>query len=145
MIDLKINLNSNMFLPNLGDLIKGITIHIMQKHSELRVLESIDLNADMDTNTNKLWDWFVELFEEHLTHLLKDFCDNVSVNVYDDYNVEHMNSKNNLQISVTFNEDKVNKNGIVLNSLFTTAILLINCNNHNCDECRRLQLPCNKV
>lgn len=147
MTHLKVDLKSrdNMFMPGLGELIQAVSIHLMRKHSELRVLESVDFDKDMDAETTRKWTFFVELFEEKFTELLKDFCDSVSVNVYDDYNVEHMNSKNNLEIVVNFNEDKVNKNGIVLNALFAMARVVKECNDHKCDECHRLGLKCNKI
>lgn len=146
MTHLKVNLKSkdNMFMPSVGELVNAITIHLLQKHEPLRILENIDFDKELTEEENTEWNTFVDMFTDIFNDLMKDFCSSVSINIYDDYNGDKV-SKNNLDISIAFDEEKVYKNGIVLSSVFTAASRIIECNNHNCDECHRLCLECGKI
>jgi hypothetical protein len=131
-------------MPSVGELINAISIHLLQKHEPLRILENIDFDKELTKEENTEWNTFVDMFTDIFNDLMKDFCSSVSINIYDDYNGDKV-SKNNLDISITFDEEKVYKNGIVLSSVFTAASRIIECNNHKCDECRRLDLACGKI
>jgi hypothetical protein len=53
-----------MFMPSVGELVNAITIHLMQKHEPLRILENVDFDKELTEQENMEWTTFVDMFTD---------------------------------------------------------------------------------